>query len=88
VKQHNQNPDLGSIGGTGATDITGGDWDGDSKVEPPKSRSRSDARQLNRILCASLLVALGCGDAGKQAEELAARASSASPMLSTSGRMS
>ena len=39
VKQRNTNPDLGSIGGTGATDMNGGDWDGDSKEggtpEPP-----------------------------------------------------
>lgn len=39
IKQRNVVPDLGSIGGTGATDIGGGDWDGDNKEggqpEPP-----------------------------------------------------
>lgn len=39
VKQRNVEPDLASIGGTGATDIGGGDWDGDNKEqgqpEPP-----------------------------------------------------
>jgi hypothetical protein len=41
VKQRNIKPDLGSIGGTGAGDIGGGDWDGDNKEkgapEAPKS---------------------------------------------------
>ena len=41
VKQRNQNPDLGSIGGTGATDITGGDWDGDSKESSPPEEPKS-----------------------------------------------
>jgi hypothetical protein len=31
VKQRNVNPDLASIGGTGSTDIGGGDWDGENK---------------------------------------------------------
>ena len=31
VKQRNVKPDLASIGGTGASDIGGGDWDTDSK---------------------------------------------------------
>lgn len=31
IKQRNLAPDLASIGGTGATDIGGGDWDGDNK---------------------------------------------------------
>jgi hypothetical protein len=39
VKQRLKMPDLGSIGGTGATDIGGGDWDGEKKEggtpEPP-----------------------------------------------------
>lgn len=33
VKQRNVNPDLDSIGGTGATDVGGGDWDGENKEE-------------------------------------------------------
>ena len=33
VKQRLKMPDLGSIGGTGATDIGGGDWDSDKKEE-------------------------------------------------------
>ena len=41
VKQVRVEPDLGSIGGTGAGDIGGGDWDGDNKdkgsPEGPKS---------------------------------------------------
>lgn len=41
VKQRNVQPDLNSIGGTGATDIGGGDWDTDNKEkgspEPPAS---------------------------------------------------
>jgi len=47
VKQRNVNPDLGSIGGSGAQDVGGGDWDsenkekgstpeGPKKPEPPK----------------------------------------------------
>lgn len=39
VKQRNVNPDLGSIGGTGAMDVGGGDWDNENKEqgkpEPP-----------------------------------------------------
>jgi hypothetical protein len=39
VKQRNVQPDLGSIGGTGSTDIGGGDWDSENKEqgspEPP-----------------------------------------------------
>lgn len=43
VKQRNVNPDLDSIGGTGSTDIGGGDWDDENKekgnpeapAEPP-----------------------------------------------------
>ncbi len=31
IKQRNMMPDLASIGGTGATDIGGGDWDGENK---------------------------------------------------------
>jgi hypothetical protein len=31
IKQRNMTPDLASIGGTGATDIGGGDWDGDNQ---------------------------------------------------------
>jgi hypothetical protein len=31
IKQRNQMPDLASIGGTGSTDIGGGDWDSDNK---------------------------------------------------------
>jgi len=31
VKQRNVKPDLNSIGGTGAMDIGGGDWDGENK---------------------------------------------------------
>lgn len=31
VKQRNVEPDLGSIGGTGASDIGGGDWDSENK---------------------------------------------------------
>jgi hypothetical protein len=33
VKQRNMRPDLKSIGGTGATDIGGGDWDSENKEE-------------------------------------------------------
>jgi hypothetical protein len=34
IKQRNMNPDMDSIGGTGATDIGGGDWDsGNSEPE-------------------------------------------------------
>jgi len=40
VKQRNVQPDLGSIGGTGATDVGGGDWDSENKEkgtpEPPQ----------------------------------------------------
>ena len=35
VKQRNMPPDLASIGGTGATDLGGGDWDSENK-EPGK----------------------------------------------------
>lgn len=39
IKQRNQMPDLASIGGTGTTDIGGGDWDSENKEqgtpEPP-----------------------------------------------------
>jgi hypothetical protein len=31
IKQRNMKPDLDSIGGTGATDLGGGDWDSDNK---------------------------------------------------------
>lgn len=31
IKQRNVNPDLDSIGGTGSTDLGGGDWDSDNK---------------------------------------------------------
>ena len=41
VKQRNLKPDLTSIGGSGASDLGGGDWDGDNKekgtAEPPAS---------------------------------------------------
>jgi hypothetical protein len=41
IKQRHTVPDLASIGGTGAQDIGGGDWDSDNKekgkAEPPKS---------------------------------------------------
>ncbi len=41
VKQRNIKPDMSSIGGTGAGDIGGGEWDGENKEkgspEPPKS---------------------------------------------------
>jgi hypothetical protein len=33
IKQRNVKPDLSSIGGTGAGDIGGGDWDGENKEE-------------------------------------------------------
>lgn len=33
IKQRNMNPDLGSIGGTGASDIGGGDWDNPNTEE-------------------------------------------------------
>jgi hypothetical protein len=33
IKQRNVNPDLDSIGGTGAGDIGGGDWDSDNKEQ-------------------------------------------------------
>ncbi len=33
VKQRNVKPDLASIGGTGAGDVGGGDWDGDNKEQ-------------------------------------------------------
>jgi hypothetical protein len=35
IKQRNMAPDLASIGGTGATDIGGGDWDGENKEQGP-----------------------------------------------------
>jgi hypothetical protein len=35
VKQRNLKPDLTSIGGSGASDLGGGDWDGDSKEKGP-----------------------------------------------------
>jgi len=41
IKQRNIKPDLNSIGGTGAMDIGGGEWDGENKEkgtpEPPKA---------------------------------------------------
>ena len=41
IKQRNQKPDLASIGGTGASDVGGGDWDKENsepgKPEAPKS---------------------------------------------------
>jgi hypothetical protein len=38
VKQRNQKPDLASIGGTGSTDIGGGDWDkGNSESGTPEA---------------------------------------------------
>jgi hypothetical protein len=41
VKQREMKPNLNSIGGTGAGDIGGGDWDGENKEkhtpEPPTS---------------------------------------------------
>jgi hypothetical protein len=41
VKQRNQQPDLKSIGGTGAVDVGGGDWDNENKEkgtpEPPEA---------------------------------------------------
>ena len=41
IKQRNIPPDLASIGGTGAMDVGGGDWDSDNKekgkAEPPAS---------------------------------------------------
>ena len=33
IKQRNMNPDLGSIGGSTASDIGGGDWDSDNSEE-------------------------------------------------------
>lgn len=43
IKQRNMKPDLASIGGSGATDIGGGDWDGDNQEgtepEPPEPPS-------------------------------------------------
>ena len=33
VKQRNVNPDLASIGGTGASDLGGGDWDSENKEQ-------------------------------------------------------
>ena len=42
VKQRNVNPDLGSIGGSGALDVGGGDWDSENKEkgtpEAPKKQ--------------------------------------------------
>lgn len=50
VKQRNVNPDLKSIGGTGAGDVGGGDWDSENKEqgtpEAPKAPAEPEAPKL------------------------------------------